>query len=99
VSTGLRGDYEQVGEGGTWLAATRRLSHAHCTTRLPARRARRRPRQLERRYLVREHGTVADIVPGSLLEAAYGGSGNLSAVVTCVSPEAAPTFSRAALSN
>ena len=27
------------------------------------------------------HGTVADILPGSALEAAYGGSGNLSAVI------------------
>ena len=27
------------------------------------------------------HGTVADIVPGSALEQAYGGSGNLSGVI------------------
>jgi hypothetical protein len=27
------------------------------------------------------HGTVADVVPGSALEAAYGGSGNLSGVI------------------
>jgi len=27
------------------------------------------------------HGTVADIVPGSALAAAYGGSGNLSGVI------------------
>lgn len=46
-----------------------------------------------------KRGTVAAIVPGSRLEAAYGGASNLSAVVTRVSPEAASTFSRAALGN
>ena len=46
-------------------------------------------------------GTVADIVPGSELEAAYGGSGNLSAVITgpSRSPEAGPCLSREALAN
>jgi len=46
-------------------------------------------------------GTVADIVPGSQLEAAYGGPSNLSPVITgpAISPEAAPCLSREALSN
>jgi hypothetical protein len=46
-------------------------------------------------------GTVADIVPGSGLEAAYGGSGNLSAVITgpSRSPECAAWLSKEALAN
>jgi hypothetical protein len=50
---------------------------------------------------VRE-GTVADIVPGSQLEADYG-VGNLSAVIPAGdpsrSPEAAPHLSKEALAN
>jgi len=46
-----------------------------------------------------KHGTVADIVPGSALEAAYGGTGNLSGVI----PEAArgdgTNLDKAAVSN
>jgi hypothetical protein len=46
-------------------------------------------------------GSVVDIVPGSEPEAEYGGSGNLSAVITgpSRSPEAAPELSREALEN
>jgi hypothetical protein len=46
-------------------------------------------------------GTVADVVPGSQLEAVYGVPSNLSPVITgpVVSPEAAPCLSREALSN
>jgi hypothetical protein len=46
-------------------------------------------------------GTVVDIQPGSALETAYGGAGNLSAVITgpAVSPEAAPCLSKEALAN
>jgi hypothetical protein len=35
------------------------------------------------------HGTIVDIAPGSSLETAYGGSGNLSAVITTGDPESA----------
>ena len=42
------------------------------------------------------HGTIVDIVPGSALETAYGGSSNLSAVITTGDPESA---SKAALSD
>lgn len=41
------------------------------------------------------HGTVVDIKPGSALEAAYGGSGNLSAVL---GPDAAQ-LQHAGISN
>ena len=48
-------------------------------------------------------GTVVDVVPGSRLEAAYGGAGNLSAVIPAAdparSPEAAPCLSKEALAN
>ena len=48
-------------------------------------------------------GSVVDIVPGSELEQAYGGSGNLSAVIPTGdpsrSPEAAPELSKEALAN
>jgi hypothetical protein len=46
-------------------------------------------------------GSVVDIVPDSELEQAYGGSGNLSAVITgpSRSPEAAPEMSKEALAN
>ena len=46
---------------------------------------------------------MAGIVPGSELERAYGGSGNLSAVIPpgrpSRSPEAAPELSKEALAN
>jgi hypothetical protein len=50
------------------------------------------------------HGTVVDIPPGSKLETAYGGPGNLSAVVPPRDPRrsdelGATTFSKAALAN
>jgi hypothetical protein len=48
-------------------------------------------------------GSVVDIVPGSELEDAYGGAGNLSAVIPTGdpsrSPEAAPELSKEALAN
>jgi hypothetical protein len=49
-------------------------------------------------------GTVVDIVPGSALEAAYGGSSNLSGVIPVNDPKrtdqfGAQTFSKSALSN
>jgi hypothetical protein len=45
------------------------------------------------------HGTVADIVPGSALAAAYGGSGNLSGVISLGQRGNAACLSRAAVSN
>jgi hypothetical protein len=39
-------------------------------------------------------GTVADIKPGSELEQAYGGSGNLSAVIPLGSPSRSPEARR-----
>lgn len=48
-------------------------------------------------------GTLVDIAPGSELEAEYGGSSNLSAVIPASdprrSPEAAPCLSKEALAN
>lgn len=48
-------------------------------------------------------GSVADVAPGSELESAYGGAGNLSAVIPAgspsSSPEAAPQLSKEALAN
>jgi hypothetical protein len=46
-------------------------------------------------------GSAVDIKPGSELEAAYGGAGNLTAVITgsSRSPETAPELSREALAN
>ena len=45
------------------------------------------------------HGTVVDIVPGSALEAAYGGTGNLSGVIPVSQRGDGTTLSRAAQAN
>lgn len=45
------------------------------------------------------HGTVADLVPGSALSAAYGGSGNLSGVIPVGQRGNEACCSRAAVSN
>lgn len=45
------------------------------------------------------HGTVVDIVPGSVLAAAYGGSGNLSGVIPLSERGNEACCSRAAVSN
>jgi hypothetical protein len=45
------------------------------------------------------HGTVADLVPGSALSAAYGGSGNLSGVIPVSQRGNESCLSRAAVSN
>jgi hypothetical protein len=45
------------------------------------------------------HGTVADIVPGSALAAAYGGSGNLSGVLPVSQRGNEACLSGAAVSN
>jgi len=45
------------------------------------------------------HGTVADLVPGSALSAAYGGSGNLSGVIPVSQRGNEACCSRAAVSN
>jgi len=45
------------------------------------------------------HGTVADIVPGSALASAYGGSGNLSGVIPVSQRGNAACLSHAAASN
>ena len=45
------------------------------------------------------HGTVVDVVPGSLLEAAYGGTGNLSGVIPVSQRGDGTTLSKAAASN
>lgn len=53
--------------------------------------------------LFTKRGTVVDVVPGSALEAAYGGAGNLSPVIPAWdkrrAPEFADAWSKAALSN
>jgi hypothetical protein len=45
------------------------------------------------------HGTVADIPPGSELEAAYGGTGNLSGVIPVSQRGDGTTLSKAAQAN
>lgn len=45
------------------------------------------------------HGTVADIVPGSPLAAAYGGPGNLSGVLPASQRGNEACLSRSAVSN
>ena len=45
------------------------------------------------------HGTVADIVPGSPLAAAYGGSGNLSGVIPLSQRGNESCCSKACVSN
>lgn len=45
------------------------------------------------------HGTVADIPPGSALEALYGGAGNLSGIIPVAQRGDGTTLSRAALGN
>jgi hypothetical protein len=45
------------------------------------------------------HGTVIDIIPGSTLEAAYGGSGNLSAVIPEASRGDGTNLDKACVSN
>ena len=45
------------------------------------------------------HGTVADIPPGSELEAAYGGTGNLSGVIPVSQRGNESCLSKAAVSN
>lgn len=45
------------------------------------------------------HGTVADLVPGSALSAAYGGPGNLSGVIPLSQRGNESCLSRAAVSN
>lgn len=45
------------------------------------------------------HGTVADLVPGSALASAYGGSGNLSGVIPVSQRGNEACCSRAAVSN
>jgi hypothetical protein len=45
------------------------------------------------------HGTVVDVVPGSALEAAYGGTGNLSGVIPVSQRGNEACCSRAAVSN
>jgi hypothetical protein len=45
------------------------------------------------------HGTVADIVPGSALAAAYGGAGNLSGVIPVSQRGSESCLSKAAASN
>jgi hypothetical protein len=45
------------------------------------------------------HGTVADILPGSPLAAAYGGAGNLSGVIPASQRGNAACLSKAAASN
>jgi hypothetical protein len=46
-----------------------------------------------------KHGTVVDIVPGSLLAAAYGGTGNLSGVLPASQRGSEACCSRAAVTN
>lgn len=47
-----------------------------------------------------KHGTVVDLVPGSLLEAAYGGgAGNLSGVIPVSQRGDESILSKAAVSN
>jgi hypothetical protein len=45
------------------------------------------------------HGTVVDIVPGSALAAAYGGSGNLSGVIPVSQRGNEQCLSKACVSN
>jgi hypothetical protein len=45
------------------------------------------------------HGTVVDIVPGSALEAAYGGSVNLSGVIPVSQRGDGTCLSKASVSN
>ena len=45
------------------------------------------------------HGTVADLVPGSALASAYGGSGNLSGVIPVSQRGDGTTLSRNAQAN
>lgn len=45
------------------------------------------------------HGTVADLVPGSALAAAYGGTGNLSGVIPPALRGNEQCLSKAAVSN
>lgn len=45
------------------------------------------------------HGTVLDVEPGSALEAAYGGSGNLSGVIPVSQRGDGTNLDRAAVSN
>jgi hypothetical protein len=45
------------------------------------------------------HGTVADLVPGSPLAAAYGGSGNLSGVIPRSQRGNEACLSKACVSN
>lgn len=45
------------------------------------------------------HGTVADLVPGSALSAAYGGPGNLSGVIPVSQRGNEQCCSKAAVSN
>jgi hypothetical protein len=45
------------------------------------------------------HGTVADLVPGSALAGAYGGSGNLSGIIPVSQRGNEACCSRAAVSN
>jgi hypothetical protein len=45
------------------------------------------------------HGTVADIEPGSALEVAYGGTGNLSGVIPVTSRGDGTNLDKAAVSN
>ena len=45
------------------------------------------------------HGTVLDVVPGSALAAAYGGSGNLSGVIPASQCGDGTALSKACVSN
>jgi hypothetical protein len=45
------------------------------------------------------HGTVVDIVPGSALAGAYGGSGNLSGVIPVSQRGDGTCLSKASVSN
>ncbi len=45
------------------------------------------------------HGTVADLVPGSALAGAYGGSGNLSGVIPVSQRGNETCLSKAAVTN
>lgn len=45
------------------------------------------------------HGTVVDIVPGSALASAYGGSGNLSGIIPASQRGNESCLSKAAVSN
>ena len=46
-----------------------------------------------------KHGTVVDLVPGSALAAAYGGTGNLSGVIPLSQRGNESCLSKAAVSN